>query len=495
MKRTHRALSRIDTNRLQVQSDIPITIFANENVPVESEAVEELLGLLEVQNTAQRFYQRTPNLFSCNPRITHVSLSPDFHKGSGIPIGTSLKTEGFAIPQAVGNDINCGVRLHRTSLQKEDVSERLDELEPRLRHLFFEGGRNIPLTQEQRVELLKNGLPGLLWANPLNEGIWKIIDKQQLEKDLNYTKEAGCLEAANIFGLEDYLQPGVMRDSQIASIGGNNHFVEVQFVEKIHNGSAAHHWGIRLNQIVVMVHSGSVNIGHLCGEYFKRLVRDIYPSGLPHPKNDIFCLPDNSPHFDKFFDALHNASNFAFANRMFLAMLIHQAFQEIIGQHKFELIYDSPHNLAWRDGTGILHRKGSCPAGTYQTENSYFGEPVLVPGSMGSASFLMEGKGNQEALCSASHGAGRALSRGAALHASEEEFEKFLKEFRIITPLDPKRPDVKNRPDIYQKWHDALKKEAPFAYKDVYPIIETLKNAGIATPVAELKPIFTVKGL
>lgn len=480
---------------MQIVGEVPNRIFANEHVPVEDAAVEELLSLLELQKTATAMYEAEPGLFSEPPTVQQVSLSPDFHKGAGIPIGTTMLTRGMVIPQAVGNDINCGVRLHATSISRKDLVSKLDKLEHRLRHLYFEGGRQIPLTQEQRFHILTRGLAG--FPLQLDEGVWKFLSGSQLEKDnLRIRGLGGFDTGGQTFGLEDYLSnTGITRDSQIGSIGAGNHFVEVQYVSKILNGTTAHAWNIQPGMIVVMAHTGSVNVGHLCGEAYKSLVRESYTKKLRYPENEIFPLPDKHPSYQKFWTALHNATNFAFANRMLLAALMHQAFAEEFGQHQFDLVYDTPHNLTWQQSDGgVLHRKGASPAGGIgEGPDAYFGEPVLIPGSMGSVSYLMEGLGNAEALGTASHGAGRSLSRGDSLHYSETEYQTFLQKFRIITPIDPKRPDFRNRPDILKKYHDELKKEAPFAYKPIYPVVDTLRDAKIASPVAELTPLFTLK--
>lgn len=491
--------SRLDENRLSIKGKIPATIFANEHVVVEDAAVTELNELLELQDTVDNFYKLEPSWFSERPVIERVSLSPDFHKGAGIPIGTTMKTRGFCVPQAVGNDINCGVRVHTTSFSKDTIVHNLDKLEPKLRHIFFEGGRDISFTQEQRKILLTNGILGLINLHrdtDKSDGIWKYVDWLQLAEDGFRIHGLGEFDTdGEIWGLDDYVnREGISRDSQIGSIGGGNHFLELQYVYKILSGNAAFQFGLKKNDVVLMVHSGSVSIGHLCGEAYKDLVKSIYPSKLAYPKNGIFPLPDRHPACKRFFTALHNAANFAFCNRTFLALMVRQALCEVIGDHAFKLVYDSPHNLVWKNG-GFLHRKGACPAGGIgQGADDYFGEVVMIPGSMGSASFIMEGLGNPESLGTASHGAGRQLSRGDALHHSEADFDQFLRDYRVLTPVDPNRQDIKNRPEIVQKWRESLKKEAPFAYKSIYPIIDTLTDAKIAKPVAELRPLLTLKG-
>jgi tRNA-splicing ligase RtcB len=248
-----------------------------------------------------------------------------------------------------------------------------------------------------------------------------------------------------------------------------------------------------------------VAIGHLCGGYYRDVVRQIHPAGLKHPDNGIFILPQGEAHRDRaalFWDALHNAANFAFANRMFLALMALAGLRQVLGDVAFSLLYDAPHNLLWReqrDGEEVVvHRKGACPARGFEamanTPFAYQGEPVLVPGSMGASSYILVGQGHAGSLASASHGAGRSLSRGDALKGHEDEFRAFLESFRVVTPVDLRRPDVRGRRDIVSKKLEEIKQEAPYAYKGIGPIVQTLTDAGIARPVAEVKPLMTIKG-
>lgn len=491
---------RLDPNRLSIPGEVPAVVFANERVHVGKEAIDELRSLLGLREAARRAWRAAPALFSGEPEVERVALSPDFHKGAGVPIGTSLLTRGFCVPQAVGNDINCGVRLHVVrGLEPERLRARLDALEPALRRLFFEGGRAIPLLRAQRAGLLRDGLPGLLAAPRPDEGVWAGWDQAAQERDLARVRHGGRLPTTDVIPpLQDYVtREGVVRDSQIGSVGGGNHFVELQVVTRVLAGATAHAWGLTPGTVVVMAHSGSVGVGHACGGWFVDAARAAWPRGLPHPTNGIFPLPDRAPAYAPFFSALHTAAHFAFANRLFLARLALQALEATLGApFEFPLVYDTPHNLAWARPDGrVLHRKGASPAGGHgEGPDAWFGEPVLVPGSMGSPSWVMEGRGNDEALGSASHGAGRQEHRGAASHHSDAELERFLAEFRVVTALDPRRHDVRRRPDLLEAWRRGLKEEAPWAYKPVTPVVETLEAANIAVRVAELRPLLTVKG-
>jgi tRNA-splicing ligase RtcB len=295
------------------------------------------------------------------------------------------------------------------------------------------------------------------------------------------------------------------RDSQIGSIGGGNHFVEIQRVDKVLDGTTAHAWGLKLGMVTVMVHTGSVSIGHLTGGHYRDVIQQIYPNTLRHPANGIFVLPESERYRDQatlFWDAVHNAANFAFANRMFLALVALAGLRRVCGDVEFPLLYDAPHNFLWKESVGgdevVIHRKGACPARGFEamahTPFEYYGEPVLVPGSMGASSFVLAGRGCSESLWSASHGAGRSLSRGSALKGHEDEFRRFLERFHVVTPVDLRRQDLKLRRDIVERKLDEIKQEAPHAYKGIGPIIQTLTDAGIARPVAELTPLMTIKG-
>lgn len=447
-------------------------------IAIESAAVRELLELLQVAPFTAEFLRRFPSLFHQAPRLVRAAITPDFHKGAGIPVGTVLATQGFLIPAAVGNDINCGMRLYATSLPAEKVERHIATLESKFRYAFFEGGRNIPMTRTQREGMLRDGLLGLLDAVPSTqtEGLWQAFH-HHVEQELSLVDHGGSLHADHTLGLDDYLgQDELSRDSQIGSIGGGNHFVEIQRIEKVLDGGTAHAWGLKAGMVTVMVHSGSVAVGHHCGAYCRELTQTLHPAGLEHPENGIFILPDGEQYADKvslFWDCLYNAANFAFANRLFLALMALDTMHTVCGTFDSTLLYDAPHNMIWReelDGNPIyLHRKGACPArGLAQMANTpyaFYGEPVLVPGSMGASSFILAGQGNTEALWSASHGAGRAMSRGDAVHGHDDEFRQFMERFHIVTPVDLNRPDIQLRHDIVSKKLEDIKKEAPFAYK------------------------------
>jgi tRNA-splicing ligase RtcB len=236
-----------------------------------------------------------------------------------------------------------------------------------------------------------------------------------------------------------------------------------------------------------MVHSGSTAIGHLAGGRCRDLAKGVYPEKIKHPENKLFAIPEGHPSWNAMWDHLNNAANFAQGNRLFLALLALEALEAECGVYEASLLWDAPHNFVWPTSNGkFLHRKGACPADS--------GRVVLVPGSMGSSSYIMVGLGNEKSLSSASHGAGRALNRGSAMKIFDADFRKFLADFRVVTPVDFNRPDIKSRRDIVARKLEDIKQEAPFAYKGIGPVVKTLTDAEVARPVAELRPIMTIKG-
>lgn len=488
---------------------IPVNIFANEQVKIEQAAITELSALLDLQQTLNDLEQSNPDFFAAKALIDRVGITPDFHKGKGIPIGTTLKTKGFIVPQAIGKDVNCGMRLYLTDLDEEAIRSKLSELTKEIRHVYFEGGRNIPITPNQKEALLKKGLTGLLETHQETNktGLWKYYDAAQQERDLAHVIDQGSLQTDGIFeGLHNYTKMDYTSyDSQIGSIGGGNHFVEVQRVKQIKNGAIAHAWGIKEGAVAIMIHTGSVSVGYPTAAYFVDLLREIYPKGMKQPKNGIFPLPFSEQfgkQWKQFWMSLYNGANFAFANRLFLGLMMQGVFDRHFGSNDYQLLYDSGHNMLWQEeenGESVfIHRKGACPARSAEqlqgTAFQYTGEPVLIPGSMGASSFILAGKGHSETCNSASHGAGRALSRGDSLRVDERQLDAFMERFHIITPINPKSQQLKGRADILKKWREEIKKEAPFAFKAIDPVIETQTEAGIADVVAELEPIFTVKG-
>ncbi len=499
-------VNRISDACCQIKNDLDLDVkfFANDNVFVENDAFEELFDFLDVERAVRDIQASEHKDFFGDPAsISRVVLTPDFHKGSGVPVGTVVEANNFVIPEAIGNDICCGMRLLVTDLSVQKLDGHWDEIQKKLRALFFQGQRDIPMSPRQREAVLKDGLPGLLRTikDNENQGIYKYYDARSQRDDLEKINNHGSFATERLFGFEKLIQSsGVIdgRDPQIGSVGGGNHFVELQKIDEIICNQSARELGIVNGNLAIMVHSGSVGLGHAIGGHFADRAKEIFPKGIRHPKNGFFVLPASGKfanEFSFYMDSMHNGANFAFANRLFLGLMAVRAIQEVLGinvDHK--LIYDAPHNLIFNYKGKFLHRKGATPAEGPEKVSDWMGKPVIIPGSMGSASYLLTGLGSDEALHSACHGAGRAMPRGKASHVDDEIFDKQMESLRIVTAVDPKSPQMQMRKDIMEKYKERVKEEAPYAYKPITPIIESIENANIARAVAKLMPLCTVKG-
>jgi tRNA-splicing ligase RtcB len=516
--RVESLVHRQDENSLKIENPhgVPVTLFANQDVPVEMEAVEQALRFVSVQGTVDDIWAGeqagaiAPFWGDAAGKLERVVLTPDFHRGSGIPVGTVAEASGFIVPQAVGNDVCCGMRLIMTDVTRDELARHLDALDAPLRAVFFQGQREIPMSPRQREALLREGLWGLHETRADNEGsgIWRYYDERAQERDLAHVHFQGLLPAAGIFAFGDYVQSSGAsdaRDSQIGSVGGGNHFVELQVVDEILEGGTAHSWGVSPDRVAIMAHSGSVGLGHAVGGHFLDRARAIFPREMKRPDHGFYVIPTGGPHealATKYLDAMHNAANFAFGNRLFLGLMAVRVLSEVLGRDvEARLVYDAPHNLIWEAERGrptFVHRKGACPApGPDVTSGGPFrftGHPVIIPGSMGAASYLLAGSGSEASLCSACHGAGRSLSRGRSRRVDEDRYSDTFSRLRVVTPIDPKAADVRLRRDVLAQYHDRLKEEAPYAYKDITPVVQTVEDAGLARRVARLWPLLTVKG-
>ncbi len=512
-------VQRVDATRSNIPNlyGVPVTLFANRDVPVELEAVEQALDFVGVQGTIEAIAAReragtvAPFWGDAPGALERVVLTPDFHRGGGIPVGTVAAARGFVVPQAVGNDVCCGMRLLVTDVTRDELAPHLDAIQRPLRAVFFQGRRDIPMSPRQREALLREGLWGLYETRDDNAGtgIWRGYDARAQEADLARVHFQGVLPARGVFAFGDYITSSGAtdsRDAQIGSIGGGNHFVELQHVDDIVDGTTAHAWGVSSGAIAIMAHSGSVGLGHPVGGHFLDRARGLYPAQLKRPEHGFYAIPTRGPHAPlaaKYLDAMRNAANFAFGNRLFLGLMTVRVLSEVLGREvAARLVYDAPHNLIWQDelGDGVhLHRKGACPAqgGDATLAASPFrftGHPVIIPGSMGAASYLLAGEGNAAALCSACHGAGRSLSRGKSRHVDERTYTDTFSKLRVVTPIDPTAPDVRLRRDVLAEYHARLKEEAPYAYKDITPVVQTVEDAGVARRVARMWPLLTIKG-
>lgn len=462
-------------------SGVPAHLFASPEVPIERAALRDALRLLDLHAAARTL---DPAL-----GVDALALTPDLHRASPAPVGTALLTRGFLTTHLIGNDLGCGMRLHLTGLRADDLRPHLNALERELRAVFFQGQRALSLTGRQREALLRGGVPDLLAApRPADQrGLWDLMGAQAREPAPHAPFVRGPLS-----GVQDWLgdRQRASFDTQLGSVGGGNHFVEVQEVAAVLDRHAAYAWGVRPGEVVVMVHSGSLGFGHLFGAQLRAPTLAVQGAPLPLLHADHSGVPG-------VLDALHAAAHLASGNRLVLACMVRAALGRALPpgvldeEQPFPALADAPHNFIWPAGDGQwLHRKGATPAAAPSPQAPH-GEPVLIPGSMGDFSYLLAGQGHPLALDSASHGAGRRQPRGAAMRLNDADLRRALETLRVVTPIDLRAA----RADVRARALSALSQEAPGAYKAVTPVIDTHARAGLARPVAALRPLLTVKSL
>jgi len=402
-------------------------------------------------------------------RVLAARATPDFHGGARVPVGAVVATSPeMVVPEAIGTDINCGMRLHVVDLDLEQFLARKPELVAALRGDLLLGTRDLPMRPGALAALYRGGAPAWLEAlasDPLGPlGRMALADLDQLEGELERSYELGSFE-----GSASWLSPGkgkreIIRDPCLGTPGGGNHFVELQVVEAVLDGATAHAWGVREGQLAFMVHSGSRSVGVAVGEHWRQRARALWPAGLAHPKAGVFTVHGDAAR--EYMQAMATAANYGAVNRLLLAELVRLRLREHYGELAAPLIWDGPHNLVSVENGHNVHRKGATPARA--------GEPVLIPGSMGQASFLMVGLGSEQWLASASHGAGRALTRHRARQLDDTTLG--LADVECIA-LHAER----------------LREEAPAAYKAITPVIDVQVEAGIVAPVARMRPLLTFK--
>jgi tRNA-splicing ligase RtcB len=429
------------------------------------------------------------------PGIVGASFAmPDIHWGYGFPIGgvaaTDVEGGGVVSPGGVGFDIGCGVRLLRSDLAFErDVGPRLRELVGRLAQRIpaGPGGRGLlPLDRTGIQQVLTGGV-----RYPLSRGVgW--------EEDAALCEDAGTVPDARPEEVSDRARE--RGAPQLGSLGGGNHFLEVQVVDEIRDQRAAQAMGLFPGQVCVMIHTGSRGLGHqACTDHLRMLDRLMPRLGIKLPDRQLACLPVAHEAAQAYLGAMRASANFALANRHVLTDGLRAAFAEVFGRSARELglhlVYDVSHNQAkleehevdGRRRTLCVHRKGATRAfgpGHPDVPERYreVGQPVLVPGSMGTASFVLVGHeaSVRRSFASTCHGAGRAMSR--------TEAKRGIRGIQLLRELE--RDGIV----VAAKNPNALGEEAPNAYKDAGVVVEACEGAGLSRVVARMRPAGTVKG-
>ena len=428
------------------------------------------------------------------PGIVGQSMAmPDIHWGYGFPIGgvAAFETaEGVVSPGGVGYDINCGVRLLRTKLTKADL--KLALIEKLVKAMF----NNVPsgVGSKGKIRISQTEV-----AQVLTHGAhWAVEHGYGTDDDLEYTEEHGQMAGADLSGVSSRAFERGM--PQLGTLGAGNHFLEIQEVAEVFDANAARDMGIALGQITVMIHTGSRGLGYqICDDNVKTLGAVSQKYGIELVDRQLACAPIESPEGRKYFGAMVCAANYAWANRQAIAHWVREAFAQVLGMTVEQLgmsqVYDVAHNIAKFEQHIVgkervrlcVHRKGATRSfgpGDQATPARYrhLGQPVLIPGDMGTSSYLMLGTATAErdTFGSACHGAGRVWSRTRALR--ETEHRNVAQELRAKGIV------------VMAASKEVLREEVPDSYKDVDKVVDVCARAGIARKVARMRPLGVVKG-
>jgi tRNA-splicing ligase RtcB len=410
------------------------------------------------------------------PGIRKYAIAmPDAHEGYGFPIGGVAAVdpdEGVISPGGIGYDINCGVRLLRSRLRMSDIRDRLPEL---ARSIAREVPSGVGRGGHVRVK-------GSDFDRVLRDGARRAIEMGHGEAgDLDHIESNGVIEGAEPqFVSETARERG---HDQLGTIGSGNHFVEIDEVESVYDVDEAQRLGIERGGVVLQIHTGSRGLGHqVATDYLRKMTKAMPKYGIRMADRELACVPFRSDEGQQYFRAMAAAANFAWANRQIITAAIRRAWRREFPHDPISIVYDVAHNVAkiekhevdGRQQTLVVHRKGATRA--------FPGQPVLIPGSMGTASFLLIGAeaSMQESFGSSCHGAGRVMSRTKARHEiSFEDLRQRLKAKGIIAEAGSTK---------------GLVEEAPEAYKDIDAVIDVVHGAGIARKLARFTPAAVIKG-
>ncbi len=453
---------------------VPIFVFASEKL------LESMMN--------DKTLEQGRNLSSL-PGLYKAFVMPDGHQGYGFPIGgvAALDYEkGGVSPGGIGYDINCGVRLLATPLMKDDVKDKMNQLIEECYKAVPAGlgEGNVKISREELDKVLEKGAS---WAFEKGYG---------LKDDLLNSEESGTYKGADASKVSD--QAKNRGKNQLGSLGSGNHFLEIQYVSDVIDEEKAKVFGLRKNQVVFMIHCGSRGLGHqVCSDYLRRMEKEYAGEIAKLPDRELVYAPAGSQACEDYLKAMKAAANFAWCNRYIIADLVRNCFVKVFDIKKTEVktVYDVAHNIAkieeyefnGKRKKVYMHRKGATRAfgpGNKEIPEKYrkTGQPVIIPGSMGTASYVLSGTetGMKESLGSTAHGAGRIMSR----HQATREFNGK----GLISELASR--------GIIVRGHSmsGLAEEAPGAYKDIDEVVSVSDKLGIAKAVVKLKPLAVVKG-
>jgi len=425
---------------------------------------------------------------ACLPGILkHSYAMPDVHWGYGFPIGgvaAFSMDDGIISPGGVGYDISCGVRVMLTFLDQDEVKPHIDELTAAI---FTKvpcgvGSKGaIKIGESDLLDVLANG------------ALWAVKKGYGTKEDLECIEESGRLPHANAsYVSKKALERG---KPQLGTLGSGNHFLEIQVIDEIYDENVARRFGLNLGQVTVMIHCGSRGLGHqVCDDYIKVMLRAMTKYGIKVPDRQLCCAPLKSQEAREYLGAMQAAANYALANREIIGHMVRDVFLRFFPKAELKLLYDVSHNMAHiekHELDGIImdvcvHRKGATrafPPDHPSLPEKYrpVGQPVIIPGSMGTESYILVGtkRGMEECFASTCHGAGRVLSRKAAMKSEDAD--------TVLKRLEQK--GIKVMADQM-----GTIREIPEAYKDVSRVVDVVEKAGISRKVARLRPLAVIKG-
>ncbi len=473
-------LVRVDPLRLHMgrsgQMVTEATIFASKVINLEPEAVRQLCDAASL------------------PPAKKVLATADIHVGFGVPIGAVVGLDNAIMPAAVGYDINCGMRLLHTPFTRGDIDTDTIAASIARDIPLGEGRFNLPLDKAGIEAVINKGAASIpTLAGRIKHQAWEAFDPDEFAEDLERIEDKGRMPADLGAVPNAAIQKG---SGQLGTLGGGNHFIEIQYVQKVLDRDMAKTFGLFENQIVVMIHSGSRRFGYEIADAYMSIAAK--RPDMVERRKMLSYLPTESDAGSSYIKAMGAAANFAFTNRHIMALLVRRCFNRMFGPTPLKMVYDVTHNMAkLEDHNGRrlwVHRKGATRAfGRDRMTGTVFssiGQPIITPGSMGTASYLMVGTGDSdESLCSVNHGAGRVMSRTAALGKARKG--------RVITPAkisdDQFRRSMEGVKLIAGNKHK-IKEEAPDAYKDIDEVVRIVVECGWAKAVARMVPLAVLKG-
>jgi tRNA-splicing ligase RtcB len=452
--------------------NVPAIVFASKSI---IEQIKNDKSLEQIKNVAY-----LPGI------INYAIALTDCHQGYGFPIGGVAAFDldkGVISPGGVGYDINCSVRLLKTNLKKEDIMKKQDEVANAIYNKIPSGvgrGSSFNLSKQEFKKLLEGGAK-------------YIVEKGYgVKEDYLHTEEEGQMKEANA---EKVSERAISRGiGQVGTLGAGNHFLEIQYVDEIFDNKIAKQFGIEKGQVTIMIHCGSRGLGHqVASDYIQLMEKEYGFANLPD--RELINAPIKSKLGKDYYSAMSAAANFAFANKQLITHWVREEMKRIFPKSKIDVVYDVCHNIAkfeehivdGKKKTVCVHRKGATRCfgpGRKEIPEAYrkIGQPVIIPGSMGTSSYLLIGtkKAEEMTFGSTVHGAGRVASRSSAMkNINGEEIRKELSERGI---------------EVKTGNYNALAEEAPEVYKDIDEVVRVVDELGISKKIAKLKPMIVVKG-